>query len=64
MLGFTINPKLKGLAQPGIQAAVSAERLDVIDADVQVFATEKPVDVGNLRCPTSWTTSRRSSPQR
>ena len=48
MLGFTINPKLKGLAQPGIQAAVSAERLDVIDTDVQVFATEKPGDVGNL----------------
>lgn len=48
MLGFTINPKLKGLAQPGVQAAISAERLDVIDTDVQVFATEKPGDVANL----------------
>ncbi|WP_027007391.1 ABC transporter substrate-binding protein [Conexibacter woesei] len=48
MLGFTINPKLQGLAKPGIQAAISAERLDVIDTDVQVFATEKPGDVGNL----------------
>jgi iron complex transport system substrate-binding protein len=48
MLGFRINPKLKGLAQPGIQAAISAERLDVIDTDVQIFATERPADVGNL----------------
>jgi iron complex transport system substrate-binding protein len=47
-LGFTINPKLKGLAKPGIQAEISAERLDVIDTDVQVFATERPGDVDNL----------------
>jgi iron complex transport system substrate-binding protein len=48
MLGFTINPKLRGLAPPGVQAAISAERLDVIDTDVQVFATERPGDVNNL----------------
>jgi len=48
MLGFTINPKIKPLAEPGSQAEISAERLDVIDADVLVFATEKPADVKNL----------------
>jgi iron complex transport system substrate-binding protein len=48
MLGFTVNPKIKPLAEPGTQAEVSAERLDVIDADVLVFATEKPGDVENL----------------
>jgi iron complex transport system substrate-binding protein len=47
-LGFTINPKLKGMAPAGVQADISAERLDVIDADVLVFATEKPGDVANL----------------
>ena len=47
-LGMTINPKLKGLAPAGTQADVSAERLDVIDADVLVFATEKAADVANL----------------
>ncbi|HET6509347.1 MAG TPA: iron-siderophore ABC transporter substrate-binding protein [Baekduia sp.] len=48
MLGFTVNPKIKPLARPGTQAQISAERLDVIDADVLVFATEKPADVDNL----------------
>lgn len=48
MLGFTINPKITPLAEPGTQAEISAERLDVIDADVLVFATEKPGDVANL----------------
>jgi iron complex transport system substrate-binding protein len=48
MLGFTVNPKIKPLAEPGTQAEISAERLDVIDADVLVFATEKPADVKNL----------------
>jgi iron complex transport system substrate-binding protein len=48
LLGFTVNPKIKPLAKPGTQAEISAERLDVIDADVLVFATEKAVDVQNL----------------
>ncbi len=48
-LGFTINPKLAPLApKPGVQAEISAERLDVIDADVIVFATEDPKDIRNL----------------
>jgi iron complex transport system substrate-binding protein len=50
MLGFKINPKLTPLVQrEGEQVAVSAERLGVIDADVIVFATEKPADVAALR---------------
>jgi iron complex transport system substrate-binding protein len=49
MLGFTINPKLTPLQKKaGEQVALSAERLDVIDADVIVFATEKPSDVAAL----------------
>jgi iron complex transport system substrate-binding protein len=48
MLGLTVNPKIKPLAEPGSQAEISAERLDVIDADVLVFATEKAADVKNL----------------
>lgn len=48
LLGFTVNPKIKPLAEPGSQAEISAERLDVIDADVLVFATEKAADVKNL----------------
>jgi iron complex transport system substrate-binding protein len=49
-LGFTINPKLTPLIKnPGEQVAVSAERLDVIDADVIVFATEKESDIANLK---------------
>jgi iron complex transport system substrate-binding protein len=47
-LGFTINPKLKGLAPAGVQADISAERLGIIDTDVLVFATEKAADVRNL----------------
>lgn len=48
LLGLTPNPKIAPLAEPGSQAEISAERLDVIDADVLVFATEKPGDVKNL----------------
>jgi len=49
-LGFTINPKLTPLAKhPGEQVGVSEERLDVIDADVIVFATEKERDIANLK---------------
>jgi iron complex transport system substrate-binding protein len=46
MLGFEINPKLTPLVkEPGVQVSISEERLDVIDADVIVFATEKPSDL-------------------
>ena len=34
--------------KPGEQVAISAERLDTLDADVIVFATEKPSDVAEL----------------
>jgi iron complex transport system substrate-binding protein len=50
MLGFTINPKLTPLVKKrGEQVGISAERIDVLDADVIVFATEKPSDVAALR---------------
>jgi iron complex transport system substrate-binding protein len=49
MLGFEINPKLTPLVErEGEQVPVSPERLDVIDADVIVFATEKASDVDAL----------------
>jgi iron complex transport system substrate-binding protein len=49
-LGFEINPKVTALkTNEGEQVGVSAERLDVIDADVIVFATEKPADVQELK---------------
>lgn len=48
-LGFEINPKVTALKkEDGVQVGVSAERLDVIDADVIVFATESPADVEKL----------------
>jgi iron complex transport system substrate-binding protein len=50
MLGFRINPKLTPLAKrEGEQVGISEERLDVLDADVIVFATEKPADIAALR---------------
>ncbi|HWM11586.1 MAG TPA: ABC transporter substrate-binding protein [Solirubrobacteraceae bacterium] len=50
MLGFTINPKLTPLVErKGEQVGISPERLGVIDADVIVFATEKPADVAALK---------------
>lgn len=49
MLGFRINPKLTPLVEKrGEQVGISEERLDVLDADVIVFATEKPSDVAAL----------------
>lgn len=49
MLGLKINPKLTPLVEnPGEQVAISEERLDVLDADAIVFATEKPEDITNL----------------
>jgi iron complex transport system substrate-binding protein len=54
MLGFEINPKLTPLVErQGEQVGISPERLEVLDADVIVFATEKPSDVAALkRVPT------------
>lgn len=48
-LGFDINRKLTPLVEKaGEQVTVSPERLDVLDADVAVFATEQPADVAKL----------------
>jgi iron complex transport system substrate-binding protein len=48
-LGFEINPKITALAKkPGEQVGISAERVDTLDADVIVFATEKPSDITEL----------------
>jgi iron complex transport system substrate-binding protein len=48
-LGFEINPKVTALVKkPGEQVAISAERLDTLEADVIVFATEKPSDIPAL----------------
>lgn len=48
-LGFRIKPEVTALAKrPGEQVGISVERLDVLDADVAVFATEKPADVPAL----------------
>jgi iron complex transport system substrate-binding protein len=50
MLGFEINPKLDPLVErAGEQIGISPERLGVLDADVIVFATEKPSDVAALK---------------
>ena len=44
-----MNPRITALAdKPGEQVGISAERLDTLDADVVVFATEKPSDVAEL----------------
>ena len=53
-LGFTINPRLKEIKTPrGEQVGISAERFDIADADVMVFATEKAGDIDALeRIPT------------
>jgi iron complex transport system substrate-binding protein len=48
-LGFKINPKVNALAKkPGVQVGISAEQLPILDADVLVFATEKPKDIPAL----------------
>lgn len=50
MLGFTINPKLTPLIEvEGEQVTVSAERLDVIEADTIVFACDEPGSVAGLK---------------
>jgi iron complex transport system substrate-binding protein len=50
MLGFEINPKLTPLVENrGEQVGVSEERMDVLDADTIVFATEKPADLKALQ---------------
>jgi iron complex transport system substrate-binding protein len=53
-LGFRIEPRVTALAsRKGEQVAVSAERLDVLDADVALFATERARDIeALLKVPT------------
>lgn len=49
-LGFEINPKLTPLIEvEGEQVTVSAERLDVLDADALVFACDEPDSVPKLK---------------
>jgi iron complex transport system substrate-binding protein len=49
LLGFEINPKLTPLIERrGEQVGVTEERLDVLDADAIVFATEKRSDLEAL----------------
>lgn len=49
-LGFEMTPGLEKFSDgPGTQAALSEENLDVIDADVIVFATEKDADIDALK---------------
>ncbi len=56
-LGFTITPGLeKYQAKPDEQAQISAERVDAIDADVIVFATE---DEKNFQALQDWSTISR-----
>ena len=44
-----MNPKITALSdKPGEQVAISEERLDTLDADVIVFATEKALDIKAL----------------
>jgi iron complex transport system substrate-binding protein len=48
-LGFSINPKVTArVEKPGEQVPISAELIDVLDADVILFATEKPGDIPAL----------------
>jgi len=53
-LGLRVEPRVTALAdRPGEQVGISAERLDVLDSDVALFATERASDVGALlRIPT------------
>jgi iron complex transport system substrate-binding protein len=53
-LGFTVNPRLAEIETPrGEQVGISAERFDIADADVMLFATEEASDVAALgRIPT------------
>lgn len=49
-LGFEINPKLTPLIEvEGEQVTVSAERLDVLEADAIVFACDEPNSVPGLK---------------
>lgn len=48
-LGFEISPRVTALAgRAGEQVGVSAERVDVLDADVMLFATERARDIAAL----------------
>ena len=49
MLGMTVNPKLTPLVErAGEQVGISPERLDVLDADAVLFATERASDLAAL----------------
>lgn len=49
-LGFDITPGLEKYSkEKGTQAQISAENLDVIDADVIVFATDSDEELGKLK---------------
>jgi iron complex transport system substrate-binding protein len=49
MLGLTIDPDIEQIDhKPGEQVGISRERFDLADADLMVFATEKPSDVPAL----------------
>lgn len=48
-LGFEINPEINALSKNrGEQVPISAEQLDLLEADTIVFATEKPKDIPAL----------------
>lgn len=48
-LGLEIEPRVTALAgRRGEQVGISAERLDVLDSDIALFATERARDVGAL----------------
>ncbi|MBB4660820.1 ABC transporter substrate-binding protein [Conexibacter arvalis] len=54
LLGLSIEPRVTALAdRAGEQVGISPERLDVIDSDIVLFATEKSDDIAALeRIPT------------
>ncbi len=48
-LGLRIEPRVTALAgRRGEQVGISAERLDVLDSDIALFATERARDIGAL----------------
>lgn len=56
-LGFTMTPGLEKYSSgPGAQAAISAENLDLIDADVIVFASDSDAEVAKLRSISTYQT--------
>lgn len=48
-LGLRVEPRVTALAaRAGEQVGISAERLDVLDSDIALFATERARDIGAL----------------